>query len=184
MQLSLALKSPFIAPAKLPIPFLSVLLGAAILFFGRQLFWLFVAAVGFAAGLEITPHLMQNPPTWLALAVALLLGLVGAVLALILQKIAVAVVGFVAGGRLTMAIAAGFSAEYAQHYVLPFIIGGIIGAIFLLVLFDWALIVFSSVEGAHLIGSAIQLPATGATVLFVVLIVLGIIVQASMMRRG
>ena len=32
----------------LPIPILSVLIGAVILFFGRKLFWLCVAAVGFA----------------------------------------------------------------------------------------------------------------------------------------
>ncbi len=177
------MKSLVIATAKIPIPLLSVLLGGAILFFGRQLFWLFVAALGFAVGIEITPHLMQHPPTWLALVVALLLGAIGAVIALMLQKIAIGIVGFVAGGRLAVMIATAFSAGYAHHFGLLFIIGGIVGAILLLVLFDWALIVFSSVEGAHLICSAFQFPTTGATILFMALMVLGIFVQASMMRR-
>ena len=37
----------------LPIPILSVVIGVVILFFGRKLFWLCVAAVGFAAGVEV-----------------------------------------------------------------------------------------------------------------------------------
>ncbi len=162
---------------------ISVLIGAAILLFGRTLFWLFVAAVGFAIGIEITPHLMQNPPAWLALVVALLLGLVGAFIAILLQKFAVAVVGFLSGGRLAVAIATAFFVEHAHYFGITFVIGGILGAILLLALFDWALIIFSSVEGAHLIQSAIQLPATGATILFLFLTIFGIVVQASMMRR-
>ena len=62
------------------------LIGAVILFFGRKLFWLCVAAVGFAAGVEIAPHLVHEPSPLLALAVALVLGLIGALLALFLQS--------------------------------------------------------------------------------------------------
>jgi hypothetical protein len=178
------MNSSLIPTAKLPIPFLSVLIGAAILFFGRKLFWLFVAAVGFAIGLEITPHLMREPPVWLALVVALFLGLVGAVIALVLQKLAIAVVGFLVGGRLALAIVAAFVVEHSQYFGITFLIGGIVGALLLLALFDWALIIFSSMQGAHLILSAIELPSAGATLLFVGLAVFGIIVQASMMRRA
>ncbi|MEP6709260.1 MAG: DUF4203 domain-containing protein [Verrucomicrobiota bacterium] len=169
---------------KLPLPILSVLIGLAVLLFGRKLFWLFVAAVGFAIGIEITPHLMQHPPAWLAIAVALILGLMGALLAIVLQKFAIAVVGFLAGARLAIMIAGAFFVEYAHYYGITFLIGGILGAILLLVLFDWALIILSSVEGAHLIQNAIQLPPTGAGIFFVALVVLGIIVQAAMMGRG
>ena len=79
------------------VPIFGALVGAVILLFGRKLFWLFVAAVGFAIGIEITPHLMQHPPAWLAIAVALILGLMGALLTIVLQKFAIAVVGFLAG---------------------------------------------------------------------------------------
>ena len=37
-----------------------VLIGIVILFFGRKLFWLCVAAVGFAVGVEIAPHLVNE----------------------------------------------------------------------------------------------------------------------------
>ena len=72
----------------LPIPILSVLIGAVILFFGRKLFWLCVAAAGFVAGAEIAPHLVHEPSPLLQLTVALVLGLIGALLAFLLQKIA------------------------------------------------------------------------------------------------
>src|SRR5437879_6770759 len=77
-----------------------VLIGVVILFFGRKLFWLCVAAVGFAVGVEIAPHIIQEPSSILGLIVALALGLLGALLALFLQKVAIAVLGFLAGGYL------------------------------------------------------------------------------------
>ena len=160
------------------------LIGIVILFFGRKLFWLCVAAVGFAAGVEIAPHLVQQPSTLLALTVALILGLLGALLALFLQKIAIAVLGFLAGGKLAGAIAAAFFVQYAQHSTVIFVIGGIIGAILLLILFDWALIVVSSLIGAHLVQSAIVLPASGSTILFIGLVVLGILIQAASLRKS
>jgi len=160
------------------------LIGIVILFFGRKLFWLCVAAVGFAAGVEIAPHLVHEPSPLLALTVALVLGLIGALLALFLQKIAIAVLGFLAGGKLAGAIAAAFFVQYAQHSTFIFLAGGVVGAILLLVLFDWALIVVSALIGAHLIQSAIMLPASGSTIVFIGLVVLGILVQAASLRRS
>jgi hypothetical protein len=167
----------------LPIPILSILIGAIILLFGRRLFWLCVAAVGFAAGMELAPHLMHEPTAILQLSIALVFGFLGALLALFLQKIAIAIAGFLAGGKLAMALVAAFFAEGARYPGVAFIIGGIIGMILLLSLFDWALIVMSSLVGAYLIGHTVVLPATGATVLFVGLVVVGILVQASAFRR-
>jgi hypothetical protein len=158
-------------------------LGALMLFFGRRLFWLCVAAVGFAAGVEIAPQLIHEPTPLLALTIALVLGFVGALLALFLQKIAIAIAGFFAGGKLAIAIAAALFAQHGQYFWLTFLIGGIIGAILLLVVFDWALIVLSAVVGAYLIQSAIALPSTGAGILFVALVVVGVLVQAGSFRR-
>src|SRR6266550_2843682 len=160
------------------------LIGAVILFFGRKLFWLCVAAVGFAAGVEIAPHLVHEPSPLLALAVALVLGLIGALLALFLQKVAIAVLGFLAGGKLAGSIAAAFFVHYAQYSTVIFVIGGVVGAILLLALFDWALIVVSSLIGAHLIQSAIVLPSSGSTIVFISLVVIGILAQAASLRRG
>jgi len=166
------------------VPIVSVLVGAAILLFGRKLFWLFVAALGFAVGIEIAAYFMRDPPVWLTLLVALGLGLLGAVLAIFLQKFAVALAGFIAGGRLAWALSAAFFVEHAHYRGITFVLGGILGALLLLALFDWVLILLSSVEGAHLIGNGIPMPERGAAILFVVLTIIGVIVQGSMLRRS
>jgi len=160
------------------------LIGVVILLFGRKLFWLCVAAVGFAAGVELAPHLVHEPSPLLALTVALVLGLIGALFALFLQKIAIAVLGFLAGGKVAGAIAAAFFLQYAQYSTVIFLAGGIIGTILLLVLFDWALIVVSSLIGAHLIQSTIVLPPSGSTIVFIALTIIGILIQAASLRRG
>lgn len=165
------------------IPILSALIGAVILLFGRKLFWLCVAAVGFAAGVEIAPLLAHQPSPVLALTFALVLGFAGALLALFLQKIAIGIVGFLAGGKLATAILATFFVQQTNYSAITFLLGGIIGAILLLVLFNWALIVLSSVVGAYLIQSAVVLPSTGTAILFIVLAIIGMIVQTMAMRR-
>ncbi|HEX4666229.1 MAG TPA: DUF4203 domain-containing protein [Chthoniobacterales bacterium] len=162
------------------VPIISVLVGLALLLFGRRLFWLFVAALGFALGLELAPYLSHNPPLWLSLVLSLGLGLIGALVAFLLQKLAIGIAGFLVGGRIALALAAAFLANHAHYSTITFVIGGVIGAILLLVLFDWALIIFSSIEGARLIAEAVHLPSSGTTVLVVVLAIFGILVQAMM----
>src|SRR4051812_36620769 len=166
-----------------PTPFIGALIGVVVLLFGRKLFWLCVAAVGFAAGVEIAPHVTSQPSGLLALTFALVLGFVGAFLAIFLQKVAVAVAGFLAGGKLANALTATFLASYAQHSAIIFIIGGIVGALLLLSLFDWALIVISSVTGAYLIQGAVSLSPTGSALLVAGLTLLGILIQAASLYR-
>ena len=179
----MAIQNPF-PHMEFSVAIVGALIGMVILFFGRKLFWLCVAAVGFAAGVEIAPHLVHEPSPMLALTIAVVLGLIGALLALFLQKIAIAVFGFLAGGKLAGAIAAAFFVHYAQYSTVIFVVGGLIGAILLLTLFDWALIVVSSLIGAHLIQSAIVLPSSGSTIVFIGLAILGILVQAASFRRS
>jgi len=171
-------------PMHSPVTIVGVLLGVVILFFGRKLFWLCVAAVGFAVGVEIAPLLVHEPSSLLALVIALVVGVLGALLALFLQKVAIAMLGFLAGGKLATAIATAFFVHYAQYSTIIFVAGGIIGAILLLAVFDWALIVVSSFIGAYLIQSAIVLPPTGSTLVFIGLAIVGIFVQAASFRRS
>jgi hypothetical protein len=169
-------------PANFSVPIIGVVLGAAILLFGRKLFWLFVAALGFAVGIEIAAYFMRDPPVWITLLAALGLGLLGALLAIMVQKIAIGGAGFIAGGRLASALLAAFYVDYSHYREITFLIGGILGALLLLALFDWVLILLSSVEGAHLVTNGIVLPQNGALILFAALVILGVVVQGSMLR--
>jgi hypothetical protein len=169
-------------PLNFSVPIVSALLGVIVLLFGRRLFWLCVAAVGFAAGFEIAPHFVHEPSAVLTLTIGLVFGFIGALLALFLQKVAIAIAGFLAGGKLATAIAAAFFLAAAGYFGIIFLVGGIIGALLLLTLFDWALIVISSVVGAYLIEHTIVLPPAGSTILFIGLAAIGIVVQAAMFR--
>jgi hypothetical protein len=166
-----------------PIPIIGLIVGVALLFFGRKLFWLFVAAIGFAAGMEIVPQLIPSPQPIFVLLLALAFGVLGAILSVFLQKFAVAVAGFVAGGRLAIALSAALYASPPEYTRIIFLIGGIVGAILLLSLFDWALILLTSAEGARLISSVIVLTAMDRTLMLILLIVIGVLAQTSMMRR-
>src|SRR5436305_5587317 len=113
------------------IPILSAVIGAVVLLFGRKLFWLCVAAIGFAAGVTLASHIVSEPSPLLQLTFAILLGFIGALLALFLQKLAIGLAGFLAGGRFAVGLVATFLAQYASHYWINFIIGGFIGTILL-----------------------------------------------------
>ena len=171
-------------PLEFSAPIVGALVGAVILLLGRRIFWLCVAAVGFAAGVELAPSLVQQPSPLLALTFALILGFAGALLAVFLQKIAIAVVGFLAGGKLALALAAAFLSNATQVSWVTFLIGGVVGALLLLLLFNWALIFLSAIIGAYLIGGAFTFPPTGAAILFVVLVVVGVAIQANGLRRS
>jgi hypothetical protein len=127
---------------------------------------------------------MREPPAWLSLVVAIGCGALGALLAILLQKLAIALAGFIAGGRIAWALAAAFFVEHAHYRGITFVIGGIVGALLLLALFDWVLILLSSVEGAHLVSTGITLPEKGTLILFIALAAIGLVVQASMFRRS
>lgn len=165
------------------VPIVSIVLGAVLLLFGRRLFWLCVAALGFAAGVEFAPNLVHEPTPVLQLSIAVVLGFIGALLAVFLQRIAIAIAGFIAGARLAVALAAAFFTAPPNYYWITFIVGGVIGAILLLSVFNWALIVLSSLVGAYLIDRAITLPPTGATLVLVALFIVGVLAQAAAFRR-
>ena len=162
----------------LSVPTVGLLVGAAILLLGRKLFWLFVAAIGFALGAEIAPRIIHQPAPLVTLVIAVGLGFLGALLAVLLQKFAIAASGFLAGGWFGIGIYA-FFAGHVRNVEVVFLVGGILGAILLLALFDWALILFSSVVGARFLATAIVLSQTGRTILFILLVAIGIAVQRS-----
>jgi hypothetical protein len=162
---------------------ISILVGIAVLTLGRKLFWLFVGAVGFVIGLNLATQFLKAQPDWVILVVALVVGLVGAVLAILVQKIAVTIAGFVMGGYAIIWLLHLFSLNLGQLEWLIGIVGGIIGAILAASLFEAALIVLSSIAGATLIIQATNFNALIAVVLFIVLMTIGIVVQAQMWQQ-
>jgi hypothetical protein len=155
----------------------TLIVGLAVLLFGRRLFWLFVGAVGFAVGLQVARVAFADGPEWLVVTAALVLGVIGAVLAIVFQWFAVGLAGFAAGvhGSLTAANALGLDGSWLWAAVLA---AGIVGAALVLWLWDPVLIVLSALTGATLLAPLIPAAPLARTWLFVGLLVVGIVVQA------
>ena len=158
----------------------ALLVGAALVFFGRKLFWLFVGAVGFVVGMEVATSLYPHQPDW-SLIAGLILGLIGAVAAIFVQKIAIGIAGFLAGGYFLMTALRTWEVQAPGSSWISFLIGGVIGALLMYTVFNWALIILSSISGAHLIVHPFALSHTEATAAFVVLAIIGIMFQGKML---
>lgn len=163
---------------------IQTVLGAAILILGRKLFWVFVGAVGFVVGMDIAGHFLQGRPDWLILVVAFGSGILGALLALFLQRAAILVAGFFSGGHIAATLLSLSGWQLSLPQWVPFIIGGIVGAVLLYALFDWALIFLSSLSGAGLIVQSFLLTPQTQGLLFVGLVVVGVFVQTSLIKKG
>ncbi len=157
-----------------PVP--AIVVGILLLTLGRKLFWLFVAAIGFIVGVELTTPMFPRETVWIFVA-GLGFGLAGAVLAILVQKVAVAVGGFLAGGYFLMMAARAWALQVPGYSWAAFLVGGVVGAIMMIYVFNWALVLFSSISGAHLIVHALPSDQAMASAIFVGLMVVGCIIQ-------
>lgn len=169
---------------------ITIAAGVAALLFGRRLFWLFVGLVGFLVSFNLATQFLGGQPQWIILLIALLVGIVGALLAVFLQYIAVAVAGFLAGGYAMFSLLQLLNLDVNQEWLswFVFILGGVIGAILVLVLFDWALIILSSSVGAAALVQVteifVELTPTVNLIVFVLLLIVGIAFQAYTLPAG
>lgn len=169
-------------------PVLKILIGTALLLLGRRLFWLFVAGIGFVVAMDLVLRLFAGPQaeavTLIALIVGLIAGVICALLAIFLQRTAVGIVGFLAGGYVVLSL---FDIlQLGDMTVLAWalvFVGGIVGVILALVVFEWALIVLSSLSGAGLIAQSVGVGRPLAALIFVAALIVGFVVQGRMLRK-
>jgi len=157
-------------------------LGIVMLIAGRKLFWLFVGVVGFTVGIGLAERFFPGESETTLLVLALITGVLFAVLALFLKRVAVGVAGFVAGGYLAIYIVGLLNLGIDLPTWILVLIGGVIGAVLVAVLFDWALILMSSLIGANLVVQAIDPEGWFATMIFIGLFLVGVMIQAKTKR--
>lgn len=161
----------------------NIVLGTLLLFAGRRLFWLFVGVMGSIAGMYLAATLAPQQPQGIILLIGIVSGILGAILAVFLQRLAVAVAGFVAGGYFLVMVVNLFTDVSSQWELAPFLIGGVIGAVLVASLLDWALIFLSALAGATLIVQALQFSTIITLLLFLVLLLIGMGVQYSQKKN-
>lgn len=162
---------------------IQIFIGIILLFAGRKLFWFFVGAAGFLAGLFYAPQFFQGQPGWVLLLIALAAGLLGALLAVFLQRFAVALAGFFLGGYLLTALLSALGVQVGALSWVVFVIGGLVVAVLVSLLFDWALIFLSAITGAVMVSQSLPVSPAIMAVLFAILLVAGVVVQAGVRQR-
>lgn len=156
-------------------PLLFLALGLVLLVAGRRLFWLLVGTAGFLVA-------WSYAETWEAgWMLALLAGVLGAMLAIFLQRFAIGFAGFLVGGALLARLV---ELEPPFGDVTIFLLGGILAAILAVMLFQAALVGVSALFGAGLVVGALPLEGAVATVALLALAALGVAVQAGWTRAG
>jgi hypothetical protein len=145
---------------------------------GRKLFWLFVGTAGFLVGIGLASRFIADQPEWVMLSLALMAGVVGVLLAIFIQKIAIGLAGFLAGGYGLVWLISNLQLVEARWLWIAFIFGGLAGALFIATLFDVALIVLSSFIGSSLIVQALEPRPAIALAMFVIILLGGIMVQS------
>jgi hypothetical protein len=152
--------------------------GILLLFLGRKLFWLFVALVGFLIGLAYIPKILPDQPETVILAISLITGLMGALLAVLMQKFAIGLAGLIAGGYIAFYILQTFPLGLGTYQWLAIAAGAFLGAVMAGSMYDWGLILLTSASGAVVITENIPIENPYNTIVLLGLLFFGIIAQA------
>src|SRR3989304_2264388 len=136
---------------------INVIGGALLLTLGRKIFWFFVAASGFYAGYGLATRYLKIGPDWVALLIGVAVGLVGALLAYFFQKMVIGAAGFLAGVYIATRLASQLGAQVNNWDWLIILVGGIIGIVLMVAIFEWALIILSSIAGSLLVVEGLKL---------------------------
>lgn len=159
-------------------------LGMVLLLTGRKLYWLFVGVVGFAVGIGLAQAYLQGENDIVLVVIALVAGFIGVLLALFLQRLAVGAAGFLAGGYAAVRIVEMLRLELGSAEWVVYLVAGLVSAALVAALFDWALILLSSLTGASMMTSIelIHLNEWVRVFILVLLFVIGFSIQSAGMR--
>ncbi|MEM7050273.1 MAG: hypothetical protein AAF604_11475 [Acidobacteriota bacterium] len=174
-----------------PLPFLgepaspvaATLLGGLLLLAGRKVFWLAVGVTGFAFGLALAIQYLRLESFWLHVTLAVLAGVLGVLLAFFVQRLAVAVAGFLLGGQggLLLWQALEVAPDLAPWMV--FVAAGLVVSILAGSLFEMALVLLSAVVGANLVVDAWGGQPPWSLLIIVLLALFGAFVQLTFLER-
>lgn len=163
---------------------IKIIAGIVLLAFGRKLVWVFIGLIGFVAGLSAAQALIPDQPVWYALAAGAVLGLLFVLIANFVKNIAFGLGGFLLGAYLVNGILSLLKLDLGTLAWIIILMGGALGAFFMLAAFEWALKILSSFAGAMLITQVLPPEFAFRQVLFIGLVILGVVLQTRLPHRN
>ena len=160
-------------------PVIRGVIAGILLFLGRELNFLFAAAMAAFIGFRLTPLLPPQWPGWTDYAFMGVLALIAAAVTLRNERVGYFLSGFLAGGY--------FIIEYFEPGVLTvpwllFLIGGVIGSLIIGIFTEWALMVVSCIIGAFYVTNLFTLSPTAEILVGSGLFIIGALTQVILMR--
>jgi len=154
-------------------------IGVALLAFGRKGLPLFLTAFGALAGMAVAHIYFPQGSNSILITALIVGGILGALVAFFIQKIAILLAGVLGGGYAGYALA--MQMGWLQHGFpwIPVIVCAVLGILLAHFILKWALILLSSFVGAYLLVGLVEMPPVAATALVIVLTAGGIWFQAS-----
>jgi len=157
---------------------LQLIFGCIALLAGRNIFWLFIALAGFLIGFEFAGIWFVDQVWVLQISVALGAGLLGALLAVVFERVAFSLAGFYVAAYLAVIMIDRMGVTNGETAIIIF--SGLVGALLAALALDWAIIVLSALFGSAAIVSTFSMPPGIEVTVFIVLATVGIVVQRSM----
>jgi uncharacterized membrane protein YsdA (DUF1294 family) len=131
----------------------------------------------------LAPKILSNQSENVILVIAVIMGLLGIFLAILIKTAAISIAGFAAGAYIVYSLLPMINFDLGNYYWLVVIVGGVLGAILAGTMFDWALIILTAASGAVLVSQTLDLTYPLSAVVLVVLFLIGLIVQGNMKSK-
>jgi hypothetical protein len=157
-----------------------LVLGALTLFYGRKLFWIFAALVGFIFGLMVASQLALNVTDFIRIMIAIGVGVLCGIVAVYAEKLMILLVGFLGFGILGYLLINLFDFSPSINWVV-FLVTGSLGAVYITRHLEWIIIIISTLIGAIMVsmgmGKFIQINFLVDLLIFIALFAAGIFFQ-------
>lgn len=152
-------------------------IGGVMLFLGREFNFLFAAGMAALIALRLTPRLPAQLPPWVDYAFMIVMAILAAAITIAKERLGYFVSGFLVGGL--------FLVEYYEPGLLtlpllPFLVGGAIGAIVIGVFTEWALMLISCLVGAYYLTTLFILSPNAEMLVGAGLFIIGALTQVVM----
>ncbi len=157
--------------------------GSALVLFGRKLYWLVVGLLGFIGGLLLVNKLFNGMNGTTQMLIALGIGVIGAAFTLLIQKVALSVAGFVAGGYIALSAIRLLDLNLGSWSWVLILVFGLLGILLIARIFGWALTLLSSLSGAMIIVQVINLEGAAAMTAAGAIFLFGVLVQSAILQK-
>ena len=154
-------------------------IGGIFLFLGRELNFLFAAAMAGLIALRLTPILPFTWPQWSDYAFIGTLALLAAVIVLVNERVGYFLSGFLIGSSFLVEV---YQPGVLTLPLLPFLVGGAMGSLLIGIFTEWALVIISCLVGAYFLTNLFALSNLAEILVGAGLFIIGALTQVVLMQ--